>query len=176
MNTSTSEYSEGCESGWTMYLDQLSSSANQCNRSNMPLDIHCRSKGVYVNEDDDEGEDSSMISDASSGPPHFHQDEYSSEATRYNSTISASEQKRGKHRKKVKEQHKKNQQNFHLDDTASSPLQCFSKNNAVPDNDKYLMENSSAGFSQGFSATQSKEKTVLRKHFGFLKPSHDRKS
>ncbi|XP_027092482.1 protein SOB FIVE-LIKE 5-like [Coffea arabica] len=172
MNASTSEYSGGCESGWTMYFDQLSTSADQCNRS-MPLGFDCRSKGVYVNEDD-EDENSSMLSDASSGPPHFHQDEGSSEETRYNSTISASEVNKGKHKKKAKE-HRKTQQNFHLDDTASSPAQSFSKNNALLTDDKYLIEHGS-GISRGFSATQSKEKSVLRKHFGFLKPSHDRKS
>lgn len=124
MDLSTSEYNSGCASGWTMYLDPFSSSTVQWNRS-MPFDDDCQSKGAYVNEDE-EDEDLSMLSDASSGPPNFHQDEDSSEETRYNSTISISESKKSKHKKKVKE-HRRKQQNFHLDDTASSPVLSFSK-------------------------------------------------
>ncbi|KAL3505047.1 hypothetical protein ACH5RR_034888 [Cinchona calisaya] len=129
MSTSTSVYSGGCESGWTMYLDQFSSSADQCNRS-MPLDSDRRSKGTYAKEEE-EDEDSSMLSDASSGLPHFHQNEDSSEEIRYNCTIiSTSGPKNGKQSKKVKD-HRNKQQNFHLDDTASSPFQSFSKASSI---------------------------------------------
>ncbi|KAL3505113.1 hypothetical protein ACH5RR_034954 [Cinchona calisaya] len=176
MNISTSEYSSGCASGWTMYLDPFSSSADQCNRS-MSFHDNGRNKKVYMNEDEE------MLSDASSGPPHSHQDQDSSEETRYNNTISGSEPKRGKHRKKVKE-HRRKQKNFHLDDTASSPVLSFSKashktflfeNNIIHNNDKYSMEHDS-GLSQGFSATDFQGKSVLRKHLGFLKTSMTRKA
>ncbi|KAL3514429.1 hypothetical protein ACH5RR_027146 [Cinchona calisaya] len=175
MNISTSEYSSGCASGWTMYLDPFPNSADQCNRK-MPFDNYSHSKGAYVNEDE-EDEDLSMLSDASSGPPHIHQDDgYSSEETRYASSILVSEPKKNKHRKKVKQQRKK-QQNFHADDTASSSVLSFSKashrtsffeNKAVHDN--YLIKHDS-GLSQGFSATHFKGNSVMSKHLGFFNPS-----
>ncbi|CAI9115871.1 OLC1v1016882C4 [Oldenlandia corymbosa var. corymbosa] len=124
MDLSTSEYSSGCASGWTMYLDPFSSSNVQWNRS-MEYDNDFQSKGPnYVDEDE---EDLSMLSDASSGPPHFHHDEDSSEETRYNSTMTISESKRSKNRMKVKEK-KRNQPSYHhLDDTASSHVLSYSK-------------------------------------------------
>lgn len=176
MNISASEYSNGCASGWTMYLDPFSSSADQCNRT-MPFNDYSPGKGAYLNEDE-EDEDLSMLSDASSGPPHIHQDEDSSEETRYASSISVSEPKKSKHKKKPKQQREK-QQNLHLDDTASSPVLSFSKashrtlfeNNAAHNyDDDDLMEHHSC-LSQGFSATHFKGKSVLSKHFGFFKPS-----
>lgn len=133
MNISTSECSSGCESGWTMYLNQFSSSADQCNRS-MPVDGEYnrrRRKGGYnyehEQEDDDEDEDLSMLSDASSGPPHFQQEEEEEqwyEETRYSyNNVSSAQQKM-----KVQDQRRMQmQQNFHLDDTASSPVFSFPK-------------------------------------------------
>ncbi|CAI9116005.1 OLC1v1017043C3 [Oldenlandia corymbosa var. corymbosa] len=182
MNASTSEYSGECESGWTAYLDQISSSSeeDQCNR-NIPVTVaDSRRKGVYVNrdEDDEQDEDSSMLSDASSGPPHFHnQDEDYCEETRYNSSISASGQKKqGKNRDRAyKDRRSISQNHAHLDDTASSPVRSISMNNAVPRKHKLLMEKE-AGFSQGLSATNSKGKSGLKKHLGFLKSSHHQKS
>ncbi|XP_027093468.1 protein SOB FIVE-LIKE 5 [Coffea arabica] len=176
MNLSASEYSNGCASGWTRYLDPFSSSADQCNRS-LPFNDYSLGKGAYLYEDE-EDEDLSMLSDASSGPPHIHQDEDSSEETRYASGISVSEPKKSKHKKKAKQQRKK-QQNLHLDDTASSPVLSFSKashgtffenNAALNYNDNYSTEHDSC-LSQGFSATHFKGKSVLSKHFGFFKPS-----
>lgn len=153
-----------------MYLDPFSSSTDQCNRS-MPLNRDSRHKQAYANEDE-EDEDLSMLSDASSGPPHFHQGKDSSEETR------GSERKKSKHRKKVKE-NKRKQQSFHLDDTASSPVLGYSKashttfsfeNNIVHNNDKFMMEDDS-GLSKVFSTTDFQGKSALRNHFGYFKPS-----
>lgn len=60
------EYSGGCESGWTMYLDQ---SAEEL------ASIGLAAKGGYHQEVVEEEEDLSMVSDASSGPAMFHNDE-----------------------------------------------------------------------------------------------------
>ncbi|GFY85960.1 hypothetical protein Acr_04g0006980 [Actinidia rufa] len=68
MNISISECSSGCESGWTMYLDQSSNSGDHLQKSG------CGYEAANV-EDYDEDEDLSMVSDASSGPPHFQEDE-----------------------------------------------------------------------------------------------------
>ncbi|PKA58184.1 hypothetical protein AXF42_Ash012907 [Apostasia shenzhenica] len=92
-----SECSSGCHSGWTFYLDSLQ-----------------RRTGVSVSEDEgeDESDDSSMLSDASSGPPHVNEDEQLSlnavPVTR------RAEEKQQKHASA-------------MDDTASSPVFPFSE-------------------------------------------------
>lgn len=183
MNISTSECSSGCESGWTMYLNQLSSSTDKYNRS-IPVDGEYRRKGGNIYEDEEEDEDLSMLSDASSGPPHFQREEEEeeedwSEEARYTCNVSAAQQKMNKHRMKVKDQ-RRMQQNFHLDDTASSPVLSFPKasqksifhqNNVAFENGKSLMEHDS-----GYSATHYKAKSVLKKRFGFFKPSRTGKA
>ncbi|MCD9643745.1 hypothetical protein HAX54_031414 [Datura stramonium] len=157
MNISGSECSSGCESGWTMYLDQLSNSADQYNRR----DNHGIYKTEYVDEDQEEDEDMSMVSDASSGPPHFHE-EYCFDENGYIFYPSASENtKKAKEKRKTKEQNVK-KQNLYLDDTASSP---FSKD------DRGYNDRTSMEIVTGFSETHSKGKSVLGKHFGFLKTS-----
>ncbi|KAL0361077.1 UNVERIFIED_CONTAM: hypothetical protein Sradi_3792200, partial [Sesamum radiatum] len=70
MNTSTSGCSSGCESGWTMYLDQLSNSTDQYRRAFLQ---NYKEKGEHVSREAEEAEDLSMVSDASSGPPHLHE-------------------------------------------------------------------------------------------------------
>lgn len=66
MNTSTSECSSGCESGWTTYFDQLSNSTCPYTHNRQGKD-HDRDQ-----QDIEDDEDLSMVSDASSGPPHLH--------------------------------------------------------------------------------------------------------
>uniref|UniRef100_A0A7N0T159 Uncharacterized protein n=1 Tax=Kalanchoe fedtschenkoi TaxID=63787 RepID=A0A7N0T159_KALFE len=59
MNHGGSECSSGCESGWTLYLEKSSWLSPNCSVS-------------LEDEDGGDGEeDMSMVSDASSGPPHF---------------------------------------------------------------------------------------------------------
>ncbi|XP_059281150.1 protein SOB FIVE-LIKE 5-like [Lycium ferocissimum] len=118
MNISGSECSSGCESGWTMYLDQLSNSRDQYNRRDNTN--HSIYKTEYVDEENQEDEDMSMVSDASSGPPHFHE-QYCVDENGYIFYPSASENTKAKEKKKIKEQKGKNQ-NLYLDDTASSPF------------------------------------------------------
>ncbi|KAI5655176.1 hypothetical protein M9H77_32363 [Catharanthus roseus] len=165
MNISTSECSSGCESGWTMYLDQFSSSSmDQCNRrNNLPsiVDNNNNHFDVFKDEEEDDGEedeDLSMLSDASSGPPplHFCQKEEQEDKEE--------EEKRNKNnRKKVKEQRKIMQQSLHLDDTASSsPVFNFSKN-AVLENDKSFKDHDS-----GYSATHYKVSFSFPSSISFL--------
>ncbi|XP_020234677.1 uncharacterized protein LOC109814619 isoform X3 [Cajanus cajan] len=172
MNASASECSSGCESGWTLYLEhsfQLNYNASS----------HASSQ--FIGEGDDgfcddkkgkkeeaEEEDLSMVSDASSGPPHL------PDAQDNGSLYSASKvamanlgNKRSKKRQKVKE-------NQHLpsflDDTASSPFFDFSMNNVTLTNQQTSTE-SMLDYSQGFSATYYEERSSLQDHLGFLQPS-----
>ncbi|KAJ4842741.1 hypothetical protein Tsubulata_027201 [Turnera subulata] len=101
--------SSGCESGWTMYLDQSSLSKNQYQGfGGFP-------GGGYGSVEDEEEEDLSMVSDASSGPPHYCcEDEEESSFYRFN--------KKGNIKKKSKEHGRTSQQLSCLDDTASSAV------------------------------------------------------
>lgn len=61
------EYSSGCESGWTMYL--LHSSCGRLSpseKANVGLS--------WGSNEDQDGDDMSMMSDASSGPPLLHEE------------------------------------------------------------------------------------------------------
>lgn len=134
MNISGSDYSSGCESGWTMYLDQhTSNSADQYN-SNAAAAGGGEGGGVYGGKDygsgkvafSGEDEDLSMLSDASSGPPHFHDVDECYVQSDYACYSSAFELKKGKQKKKkTEEQRGGKNQSYYLDDTASSPAISF---------------------------------------------------
>ncbi|KAM7518424.1 hypothetical protein LguiB_017386 [Lonicera macranthoides] len=126
MNKSNSECSSGCESGWTMYLDQSSNSTKNVD------ELNCQRNRGENNVDDS---DLSMVSDASSAPPNFHQVEF---------FLSASQKtNKGKQKKKIEENRGKKLNSF-LDDTASSPVFTFShKNNMGVSGNQDSMENDS---------------------------------
>ncbi|XP_039023946.1 protein SOB FIVE-LIKE 6-like isoform X2 [Hibiscus syriacus] len=154
MNVSASQCGSGCESGWTLYLDQSSYSQTRFQRS-----------GNFVVEDEEQ--DLSMVSDASSGPRHYYQD-YGECLDRNGSFCSVPAtpepaKKRRKNKQKTKE-HGSNQQHSYLDDTASSPVISFSKNNCKKEASIDLLD-----FSQGFSGTHLKGKSTFHKENGFLK-------
>ncbi|PIN11599.1 hypothetical protein CDL12_15784 [Handroanthus impetiginosus] len=107
MNISGSQCSSGCESGWTMYLDQMSESTDPYKRRGF---VQVKEGAQYVNQDQ-EDEDLSMVSDASSGPPRG---------------ISVSEDKK---KSKTKEKGVKKKQSLCLDDTATSPNYHISQGN-----------------------------------------------
>ncbi|KAL1546886.1 protein SOB FIVE-LIKE 5-like [Salvia divinorum] len=144
MNTSTSECSSGCESGWTTYLDHLSNSTNPYTHYTQQ---DYQGKGTnYVHDHDQEAdEDLSMVSDASSGPPH-----------------PPPPQQDRKQKSKTKEKKKNNkklqQHSFCLDDTASSP---FLQGNAVPHENQH----------HSFSAAQFEEEKMPKTKMGFFKSS-----
>lgn len=118
MDMSASEWTSGCDSGWTYYLDQSSFSKNQCN--SFGDDVYIGGEGARIMENDEEEDDLSMVSDASSGPRHCNPDNEEScdELDKKN--------KRNKKKKKKnvnsREEHCGNQHQFSLDDTASSSV------------------------------------------------------
>ncbi|KAK3231210.1 hypothetical protein Dsin_003091 [Dipteronia sinensis] len=159
MNLSASQCSSsGCESGWTLYLDQSSLSKNQCYSIGGIVDEEGNVRDHEKVEEEEE-EDLSMVSDASSGPRHYCEDDEDCfyENGCFSSPPSASElaKKSKNKKKKIKEQHGRNQQHSYLDDTASSPLLGFSKKNISFSKKDASMEHV-MDFSQGFSATHLK--------------------
>ncbi|KAI8550092.1 hypothetical protein RHMOL_Rhmol06G0077500 [Rhododendron molle] len=103
-----------------MYLDQSSYPADQFQKASTGF------KAAYE-EEYDEDEDLSMVSDASSGPRHFQEDEDSFDGNGYLCSVSGQANKKEKKKKKknVKEQRSKKQYS-NLDDTASSPVKASS--------------------------------------------------
>jgi hypothetical protein len=131
MEDVSSECSSGCQSGWTMYLDQ-SSYSNQ----NHALD------------EEEEEEDLSMLSDASSGPsPLFHEEVnlHESRALFYAKDYS-------KKSRLQSEKQRKSSPNSYLDDTASSPFYDHKFNNGAMDPALHVM----VDFSSASSTTQFK--------------------
>ncbi|CAK9144973.1 unnamed protein product [Ilex paraguariensis] len=161
-----SECSSGCESGWTLYLEHSFLSQNPSHRDH--------GREVFNEEerekDEDEEEDLSMVSDASSGPPHFHEDEiYGNKGCFYNAPIDATLPNNSTKRKKIKEtRHRMGQeQNSFLDDTASSPLFNFPNNNCTLNDNQASMEKI-LDFSQGYSTTHFEGRSAFQEHFGFF--------
>ncbi|URD73443.1 hypothetical protein MUK42_26092 [Musa troglodytarum] len=121
----SSDCSSGCQSGWTDYLDQ---SCGEC-----PQPLVCGKGGSFEEEE----EDLSMVSDASSGPPHFPaEDEHSCCYLRSSTCFqgggclcSALTPVAGLAKKRRVEPEQQIQRSSPLDDTASSPLFSFSKRN-----------------------------------------------
>ncbi|KAL9143882.1 hypothetical protein ABFS82_14G263100 [Erythranthe guttata] len=129
MNISGSECSSGCESGWTTYLDNHLSNNdpfynnNNNNKNNNNSSSRSRfleEKGTRVTNNE-EDEDLSMVSDASSGPPYFHD--------KYENIISEDNTKK---MKKNNIRVKSWEQSLCLDDTASSSFFHFSQDNVPP--------------------------------------------
>ncbi|KAM7474755.1 hypothetical protein LguiB_021998 [Lonicera macranthoides] len=145
-----SEFSSGCESGWTLYLEQSYLSQRRS------LHEQHQYSGNNGKDHEEEEEDLSMVSDASSGPPHFHEeDKYGINNQNNGPNIDAkSAAKNGGKRDKTKEyrRRKVQEQLCLLDDTASSPIFNFSNNNLALGDNQAPMENV-LDFSQGHSST-----------------------
>ncbi|XP_057963843.1 protein SOB FIVE-LIKE 5-like [Malania oleifera] len=177
-----SECGSGCESGWTLYLEQSFLSQNPSDRGHGFAD----SRGVFTEQnqerraqfqDQDEEEDLSMVSDASSGPPHFPEDDaeccnddngcfYPASVTAAAPALANSGGKRQKTKERRRRDHQA--QPSSLDDTASSPAYNFSMNNAALTNNQVSME-SILDYSQGFSATHYEGRSTFQnQYFGFL--------
>ncbi|XP_073272877.1 protein SOB FIVE-LIKE 5-like isoform X1 [Primulina huaijiensis] len=178
MNISTSECSSECESGWTMYLDQTSNSTDRFTRD-FSKNWEENAADSYAYQDQEDDEDLSMVSDASSGPPP-HLQEYENYAAEgrggggekqffrgYASSVSEdSNKKKIKQKSKAKETRDyQRQQNFCLADTAISPVFHFPQDNVAP-----------SGFSQVFSAANFENESIPKKQTGFLKSSTNGKS
>ncbi|GAB4838353.1 hypothetical protein Ancab_027887 [Ancistrocladus abbreviatus] len=172
MNVLDSELSSGCESGWTLYLEHSHCSYSPSSSQKDELFVGNKRGPIVV---DGEEEDLSMVSDASSGPPHFHEDDddydrscngdedgYSithppiaAAATTVFAKSSCRRQKKIKYRGRYS-----TQESFLLDDTASSPLFSFKNNDLIKFKEKQtsmgsLIDDSQ---SQGFSATRFQRK------------------
>ncbi|KNA17259.1 hypothetical protein SOVF_081690 [Spinacia oleracea] len=179
----SSECSSGCESGWTLYLEHSSSHFStgagkktgknySNNNSKHPYQQGKKSASLFCNDDQDqdqdqdqdEEEDLSMVSDASSGPPHFDHDidEDEDEVFCYGGTKKQSVNNNNQQYFKA--------QDFGLDDTASSPF--FTSNNKMNNGEnrtsslKRMVDYSS----QGFSTTHfhQGESTNLEEHYGLV--------
>ncbi|KAG7540486.1 hypothetical protein ISN45_Aa07g006850 [Arabidopsis thaliana x Arabidopsis arenosa] len=163
--------SSGCESGWTLYLDQsVSSPTPSCYRDSNGFENRRRSKDswdqnyVYQGDEEEEEEDDlSMISDASSGPRNI------SEEDSVNKKINIVGLKKQCKREKKRRDYEK--MNSVLDDTASSPLFNFPhmlKKSVGGNKIEQNFPESTLDYSQGFSATQFQDKTAFQEQYGYL--------
>ncbi|XP_072991603.1 protein SOB FIVE-LIKE 5-like isoform X1 [Typha latifolia] len=154
-----SECSSGCQSGWTMYLDQSYEKGSS-----------------FQVEVEEEEEDLSMVSDASSGPPHFNEEEqyYCFRVSTPSDAAALSNRNNGGKKRRVEsEQHK--ELSSLLDDTASSSFLSYSESiNATTTNMRETMDNV-VEFSCASSATHYKEKSTLQKQTGYLQSFNPRK-
>ncbi|CAA0840718.1 Unknown protein [Striga hermonthica] len=165
-----------------MYLDQLSNSTDHHNYNHQYQDKN----GQFVKEHDrvqhDDDEDMSMISDASSGPPHFHPNDATvavaaaADAVVYSqyygyytpSFYEDTNNITNKSNAKESVSRSKKHHNLCLDDTASSPIYDFSQDNVAPSSHEYSQVYSGANLEGEYSRT--------KKHFGFFKSSTKGKS
>ncbi|PON65831.1 hypothetical protein PanWU01x14_113200 [Parasponia andersonii] len=201
MNVLDSECSSGCESGWTLYLEQSSHSPNRGSgfldkSGNFCYKLKDKAGIEQVEElDEDEAEggeeDLSMVSDASSGPPHYsHQDneqvDYLNNQVRHkpcfciNDTnnkyqvdvkLVAKTSSSGKRVHKIKGGRLRECRtgDTFLDDTASSPLFNFSNmEDFTPTNNQTGSMESVLDYSQGFSATHFEGRPAFQDSCGFL--------
>ncbi|XP_062025121.1 protein SOB FIVE-LIKE 5-like isoform X1 [Rosa rugosa] len=159
MNISQSQYNSGCESGWTHYLDQSYLSGSHGIQKG---DDYVGTKPEF--EEEEEEEDLSMVSDASSGPPHYQ--ELYEDGCSFSVNSSASKLGKKSKKKKSKEQH------HHLDDTASSSVFNYysKKKMSTLSKNEPSMQNV-LDYSEGFSTTHMKGKSALLQHFGYLNSS-----
>ncbi|KAL3621066.1 hypothetical protein CASFOL_035978 [Castilleja foliolosa] len=151
------EYSSGCESGWTLYLEHSSiSSYNQENHVFNKNEVAER----LNEEDDDVDEDLSMVSDASSGPAHLHEEETNTNGCFYNYPIidDPSCKKGKKNMDKKRRRYAQDQQSsLLLDDTASSApfFDSSDKSLSLTIGGQTMVENNNElEYSQGYSSTQ----------------------
>ncbi|XP_019441524.1 PREDICTED: uncharacterized protein LOC109346428 isoform X2 [Lupinus angustifolius] len=170
MNALTSESSSGCESGWTLYLEHSYRASQFISGSDR---FYEEQKDKRTKEEDYGEEDLSMVSDASSGPPHLQYDEvHFNEQDKnggfYSESNAVKLSKSGKKKQKVKENHH-NLPSF-LHDTASSCVSDFSNNEVAVNNQRSSTE-SMQDYSQGFSANYCKGRSTFHQHLSFIEPS-----
>ncbi|KAL4314945.1 hypothetical protein HN51_069181 [Arachis hypogaea] len=138
MNALPSECSSGCESGWTLYLEEPSFLNASTSTPFLPQEHHKMKPKTSVPQEED---DLSMLSDASSGPPP---------PAAHQRTI-----KRQKLAVKEKRHHLPSFLDDDDEDTASSPLCDFSINNVTTFTNQQTSQDSvlELDYSHGFSAT-----------------------
>ncbi|XP_048619297.1 protein SOB FIVE-LIKE 5-like [Brassica napus] len=159
----SSEWSSGCESGWTLYLDHSVSSfpSSSCFRDiNGFENRRRRSKDSwsqnYVHQEEDEEEDLSMMSDASSGPRNVCEED----SVKKLNSVGPKKQKKSEKKRSDYEK-----MNSVLDDTASSHmLQKSVGGNKI----EQTFPESTLDYSQGFSATHIQDKAAFQEQYGYL--------
>ncbi|XP_016451054.1 protein SOB FIVE-LIKE 5 [Nicotiana tabacum] len=169
MLAADSECSSGCESGWTLYLENSFLTHASCKGKKFETEKSLKQKQEEEEEEEEE-EDLSMVSDASSGPPHFHQEEeeygHNINGCHYYAPINPTFPKNNSKRQKAKEK----QQLSLLDDTASSPFFDFSNNNFTMTKNTKSVENV-LDFSQGYSTTHFQGRSAYQEHYGYFQSS-----
>ncbi|KAJ7013339.1 hypothetical protein NC653_003125 [Populus alba x Populus x berolinensis] len=191
MNFLASECSADCESGWTLYLEQSLLSNPNSKHGNKTSFVDAESAGLCrkgkntreesEEEEEEEEEDLSMVSDASSGPPHFHEDESylnydnghfypSLKGTALLNNGANYRQKKKEHSRQPRHRQDQELPPF-LDDTASSPAFNFSKNNFALSNSNQDSMESVFDYSQSFSATHFQGRSTYQDHIGYIHPS-----
>ncbi|KAH1109786.1 hypothetical protein AAZX31_04G045600 [Glycine max] len=166
MDISSSQYNSAGESGWTHYLDHSSLSESYFQMRG-GIEDH-GGKGARVEEEE---EDLSMISDASSGPQHYHEDDGQHYCVNWYPSTShyTKESEKKKNNNKKAKEYGNNQHPSPLDDTASSPvLNCPKKKASFSGNG--AVENA-LDFPPCFSGTKIKKKSKFQKHFSFFERS-----
>ncbi|KAL6498929.1 hypothetical protein OROHE_026436 [Orobanche hederae] len=175
-----------CESGWTLYLEHSSISPySSYNQENGFLDHGIKNELAAKRLDDEEEEngggdsyeDLSMVSDASSGPPHFHEDDgygvsnvdekdgcfYLYFPVNNNDHDSVCENSKKKNREKRRRNVQDQSSSSSLDDTASSSNEKSTLTRRQPS-----MENA-LEYSQGYSSTdQFDVRPPYEEHYNFF--------
>ncbi|XP_077216914.1 uncharacterized protein LOC143851390 isoform X1 [Tasmannia lanceolata] len=169
------EEPSGCESGWTMYLEQSFGEPSSISAKKAKLLVR---KGGFVEEKsggfveetgEEEEEDLSMVSDASSGPPHFYEDdEYYDENVCFCSACLTTMAKKSNNKRRIQTE-EPHHPSF-LDDTASSHVFSFPKSSFTLTNKQAAVEDV-LDFSIGSSATHFKGKSALQNYYSHLKKS-----
>ncbi|CAI9104251.1 OLC1v1002887C1 [Oldenlandia corymbosa var. corymbosa] len=157
-----SECSSGCESGWTLYLDDKSfvSALDNNHKDGFLGKGKCERR-----TEEEEEEDMSMVSDASSGPPHVPEEEsyYGNDDTYkcfHHESVDAARLNSTKNRAKKQGLRENKRRNLHeksslLDDTASSPVFNFPNNNSrLSKNNHHASAEALLDVSKGYSTTQ----------------------
>ncbi|KAF8098377.1 hypothetical protein N665_0268s0046 [Sinapis alba] len=157
----SSEWSSGCESGWTLYLDHSVSSfpSSSCFRDTNGFENRRRSKDSwsqnYVHQEEDE-EDLSMMSDASSGPRNICEED----SVKKLNSVGPKKQNKSENKRRDYEK-----MNSVLDDTASSHMLTISGDgNKI----EQAFQESTLDYSQGYSATHIQDKAAFQEQYGYL--------
>ncbi|KAJ3697921.1 hypothetical protein LUZ61_001626 [Rhynchospora tenuis] len=154
--------SSGCQSGWTVYFDQSYLAPPPPLSPNRNKDI-TQFELTREESEEEEEEDLSMVSDASSGPPHFDTEEQHSEC----GTLLLFSESRKK-RKVDRLLNAKRDFCSSLDDTASSPMMNHSNSTGIATTDMETTAESALEFSCAFSGTYIKEESAFQKDRGYL--------
>ncbi|KAG8368494.1 hypothetical protein BUALT_Bualt15G0051500 [Buddleja alternifolia] len=113
----------------------------------------------------------SMVSDASSGPPHLLEEEEIYGGNRHD-TVYSDESLCKKKRKNEKRRRKVQEHSSLLDDTASSPfLDLSNKSNFTVTRNQLPYVENVLEYSQGYSTTQFEVRPSYQEHYDFFQAS-----